>query len=72
MSVQQDEIEYAEMLVSGNASIFWHTVPKSPKPGEIDAHIKAAIYRAVRQALSDRAGVALPVDWEELERIVNE
>lgn len=61
MSRELTDLEYAQMLVDGNASIFWHSVPRKPKDGELPALVKDALWRAVRQALNDRGGMTLPI-----------
>ena len=62
MSETLTDLEYAEMLVDANESIFWHSMPRNPKEGEISGLIKDALWRAVRQALNDRGGMALPIE----------
>lgn len=72
MSRELSDHEYVRMLVRGNASIFWHCLPRKPKDGDLEDHIQQAIYRGVRQALNDRGGFGLPTDLKELLRLAQE
>lgn len=60
MATEMTDAEYANMLVGGNTSILWHSLPKKWGFKEIDAEVKDAIYRALRQVFKDRLGVDLP------------
>lgn len=71
MSHELSDNEYVQMLVEGNASIFWHSIPRKPKSGELDKHIQEAIYRGVKQALNDRAGFHLPDHLDDLVKLAD-
>lgn len=60
MATEMTDAEYVNMLVGGNTSILWHSLPKKWGFKEIDAEIKDAMYRALRQAFKDRLGIELP------------
>ena len=60
MSRELTDAEYAAMLAGGNASIFWHSLPKDWTFDVMNRGIQDAIYCAVRQVFKDRLNIELP------------
>lgn len=60
MARELNDAEYVNMLIGGNVSILWHALPKKWGFKEIDAAIKDAMYRALRQTFNDRLNIELP------------
>lgn len=71
MPIDPKALEYVQMLVEGNASVFWHLLPReNPDPARVPDLVKDAIYRAVAQALRDTCGMPLPPNRQQFTNVL--
>lgn len=71
MARPMSELEYVQALVDGHARVFWHSLPQEPDPGAMPDLVKDALYRAVAQALRERAGMPLPPNRHQFDCILS-